>query len=441
MTVRPGRGLIVLALLWTLCAVVVVFWPALAGLLWIGALGLLVLVIFEYREVRSLLKQFGVTARVPDVVPRDQPFVVTIDLTRPPGRTVRGHWRQIVPTITGVADRTYSFTIEEFIGEMSIETTYRLSERGLHRFGDVWLRVESRWRLIDLQTKFPNDCSVQVLPENLLASESLLKTAGAQVRQLDQAARTRDHGAGTEFESLTEFRENDDPRRIDWRVSARQRRLIARRFQVERHRDVMIIVDCGRLMAAEHRRLSKLDAAIDAGLLLAHAALRGGDRCGFVLYDQAVLGYLPPQSGPLAMRRIKEHIYDVQSQWRESDFTEVYAVLNRRQQKRSLVVVLSDVIDLQTTDRFRASLSSLSRQHVVLFAALRTPLLYEQLVCTPQVLENAWEPVLSGRLLQQREEALLSLKRNGIHVLDALPESLGPSLVNEFLTIRSRNLL
>ena len=119
----------------------------------------------------------------------------------------------------------------------------------------------------------------------------------------------------------------------------------------------------------------------------------------------------------------------------------MFATLQHRQPKRSLIVVISDILDLQTTERFRSSLRRLTLRHVVLFAALKTPLLHAVLDERPDDLQTAWKSALAYRLLDERDEALESLKKAGIYVLDVLPEHLGVKLINQFLELRSRNLL
>ena len=103
--------------------------------------------------------------------------------------------------------------------------------------------------------------------------------------------------------------------------------LVVRRFQVERHRDVMIVVDCGRLMGADVGRGSKLDCAVDAALNLARVVLQSGDRCGIAAYDHRVRGFLPPIAGTQALRSLIDCVYDLQTQWHESDFTPMLAEL------------------------------------------------------------------------------------------------------------------
>jgi len=282
---------------------------------------------------------------------------------------------------------------------------------------------------------------VKVLPESFSTGESLLQDKRAALLLLDKMSQARQQGVGTEFDQLSEFRDGDDPRRIDWRTTARFGRPIVRRFRVERHRDVMLIIDCGRLMGADAVHGTKLDCAVDSALMLGRTVLEGGDRCGLGLFDDQVLGYLPPVSGSSAMRALTESACSVQSRWREADFTRMFATLQSRQSKRSLLVILSDIIDEATSTRFRASLGTLCRRHVVLFAALQTPLL-RQFTRSPvgSMVEGARQAV-AFRLLREREVALQSLRHSGVHVVDVEPNELTIPLINRFIELRQGNLL
>ena len=258
---------------------------------------------------------------------------------------------------------------------------------------------------------------------------------------MDKSTRTRQHGVGTEFESLTEYREGDDPRRIDWRTAARVGHLVVRRYQIERHRDVILLIDCGRLMGADAGKGSKLDCAVDAALLVARVALQGADRCGLAMFDDQVLGYLPPQSGLSSLHSLAECVYAAQTRWRESDFARMFATLQQRHSKRSLVVILSDMVDSETTQRFRASLARLAKRHVVLFAALQTPVL-DAISRTPpsEPLDLARQAV-AFQLLREREQALHAVRRCGVHVLDVAPSQLLVPLINQFIALRQESLI
>ena len=159
------------------------------------------------------------------------------------------------------------------------------------------------------------------------------------------------------------------------------------------------------------------------------------------LYDNAVRGYLPPVSGASSLHALTDSVFAVQSDFRESDFGPMFATLQSRQSKRSLIVVLSDVSDEETSQQFRASLARLVRRHVVLVAALRTPLLNRILTEPVGTMVDGAKKAVTFRLLRERQLALQSLRHGGVFVLDVEPNQLTVPLVNQFIDLRQRNLL
>jgi uncharacterized protein (DUF58 family) len=146
-------------------------------------------------------------------------------------------------------------------------------------------------------------------------------------------------------------------------------------------------------------------------------------------------------SGRQAMRVLTQTIYDLRSQWRETDFAPMFSLLQTRQSKRSLVVVLSDVADVETSDRYRSSLATLARRHIVLFAALQTPLLRSVVQAPVEQVLDGYRKAVTLRILREREAALRGLRRSGVHVLDVTPSQLTLPLVNQYVELRRQNLL
>jgi uncharacterized protein (DUF58 family) len=396
--------------------------------------------LYDHREARRALSNVSVTRSLPIVVGRNVPFVTALTLTNQGNRAWRGELRDEFP-----AAATPPLAIQKIelpAGQSArYAQTVTIPVRGRHPFGPVWLRIAGPWGLVEGQRSFECRGHVSILPETFASRERLQKDVGAELRLLDQIQRLRQHGAGTEFESLYPYRPGDDPRRIDWRATARQRTPVVRRFQIERHRDVMLIIDCGRLMGADVGRGSKLDCAVDAALNLARVALQSGDRCGVAAYDRQIRGFLPPIAGRAALRSLVECVYDLQTQWHESDFTPMLAELRARQGKRTFLIVISDLADAETSQRLCASLQQLQRQHLVLFAALRTPLLERTVRAPTSDTQTAARKAVAFRLLRDRRRALHSLSRRGVHVLDVEPQQLAAPLVNQFIELRQRNLL
>lgn len=441
--VRPGQNAIRAAFVVLAMSVAyfVLPWMIILGLTIATAMGVVALSVHEAIVVARCLSQLKVRRTLPVVVGRDQPIIVAWQIANGSSLNVVGELRDVMPDTAVPRVINESFQISAGIESSPIKQQFRIPIRGQHQVGPIWIRLIGPRELIEVQRLFDLTASIKVLPEQFASREELLKDQGAEIRMLDMATRTRQHGAGTEFESLAEFREGDDPRRIDWRATARIQRPVIRRFQIERHRDVMILVDCGRLMGTDTGHGTKLDCAVDAALILSRVVLQGGDRCGMGLYDSEVRGYLPPVAGRAALSGLTNSVYDLQSNFLESDFGPIFATLQTRQAKRSLIIVISDVVEAETSRQFRASLARLGLRHVVLFAALRTPLLTRVLKEPVESMIDGAKMAVTFRLLRERQLALQSLKHSGVHVLDVEPSQLTIPLVNQFIQLRQRNLL
>lgn len=421
---------------------------ALLCFLWSGAVWLIplllaaavVLAVADFRALRRAWAGLTVARQLPVSAIRAAPFrcILRVGNSGPAG--FLGEIRDVLP-----AEAAPDYWQRRLLLPPGAQTEaaidLRIPTRGLHQFGPVWLRLRGPFGILEGQRSFHCPGAVKVVPQTALAQEGLLKDAHAEKRLLDRLSRTRLRGEGTEFECLSEFRDGDDPRRIDWRSTARLSRPVVRRYQVEQHRDLMLVLDCGRLMGSAASGGAKLDCAVDAALMLSRVALTKGDRCGVALFDDKVLGYLPPVSGPRAQHTILESLYSAQSRWREANFGVVFAALQARQIKRALVVVLSDIVDAETTHQFRRALATLAQRHVVIFAALQTPLLGETIAAPAGSMLDVCRKGVALRLLREREKALHSLRHTGVHVLDVEPQQLTVPLLNEYIALRERNLL
>ena len=440
MTVRPGANLVVaLGALagWSLLGLL---WSPPLWLIPIALVALTALCVLEWWQLRQVVRAATVSRSLPNAVGRNLPLDVELSFTNPSPRPLVGEFRDVLPSTTEPARWASPLMVSPTSNAMA-QQTFRIATRGRFQFGPVWLRAFGPLRLVEVQRAFDARGEVSVLPEGLVSETQLAQETAEEIRLLDKLLQSRQRGAGTEFAGLTEYRPGDDVRRIDWRATARLRRPIVRQFQIERHRDVMIVVDCGRLMGAETPTGTKLDCAIDSALMLARVAIHSGDRCGMAVFSDRVNGYLRPIAGVPAMRAMVESLYDLQPNYRESDFGQVFATLQARQSKRALVVVISDVVDTATSPRFRESLAALARRHVMLFAALQTPLLEAIMQSPVRNFVGAARKAVVFRNLRERERALHAVRRCGVHVLDVTPSELTVPLINRFIELRGANLL
>jgi len=239
-------------------------------------------------------------------------------------------------------------------------------------------------------------------------------------------------GLGLEFHQLREFREGDTLRQIDWKATARTRTPIAREYQDERDQQIMLMLDCGRRMRSQDDELTHFDHALNASLLLAYAALRQGDAVGLCTFASDNPRHIAPAKGQQQLRVLLNAVYDLQATRRPADYSEAVERLLARQQRRALVIVLSNLRD-EDDAGLHAALTRLSRRHQVLMVSLREEVLDRLRLRPVQTLEDALDYCGAQDYLCIRENLHKRLHARGVPVLDARPGDLGPELVGRYL--------
>lgn len=247
-------------------------------------------------------------------------------------------------------------------------------------------------------------------------------------------------GQGLAFHQLREFREGDTLRQIDWKATARSRTPIAREYQDEQDQQIMLMLDCGRRMRSQDAELTHFDHALNAGLLLACAALRQGDAVGACTFASGQPRHVAPAKGQQQLRAILNSLYDLQPTQQPADYGAAVDRLLARQQRQALVIVLSNLRD-EDDDELRAALQRLSRRHRVLLVSLREEIL-DQLCLRPVLnLEDALDYCGAQDYMNARQQLHKRLMANGLPVLDVQPCDLGPALVGRYLAWKKTGTL
>ncbi len=441
MKLRPGPGWIWIGGSFAAVALGCFVWSSAAWLIAPVAGAGIALTVADWIILRRSITELSVSRELPGRAAQGNSFEVVLNLVNRQQGCASGEIRDVIPP--GVSPRAWQQKIELAAGRgVSARYHARAARRGKYVFGPVWIRLHGKYRMLEHQRKIDCTGTVRVIPSSALTvKDAFHKNLRTENRFVGEWTRTRLRGHGIEFESLDRFHEGDDPRRIDWRSTARRGNLMVRRYQVEQHQDLLVLLDCGRLMGAAMEEGNKLDQAVDSAIMLSRVALAKGDRCGIGMFDDRMLGFLPPRAGPGALQTIVAGLSDAKCYLRETDFGPMFATLRTRCRKRSLVIVLSDIAGIETTRRFRQALRTLARQHVVILAALQTPLLADTLMAPVRSGPDVSRKAVVMRLLREREKSLHSLTRSGVTVLDVKPDQLTVPLINRYIDLRERNTL
>jgi len=314
------------------------------------------------------------------------------------------------------------------------------SRRGTVRVETAWIRYASPLGLWSWQVRVALDREIPVLPNlPLVKSTALRFFSDRELRAGLKIERYR--GDGTEFESLKEFLSGDDHRTIDWKASARHRKLLCRQFRAERNHQVVLAIDTGHLMCEPLDGIPKLDHALNAALLLAYVCLTSGDRVGLYSFDAAVGPGLDPVGGVAAMRSLIHATSEFKYSRNETNFTLGLSTLAHRLRRRSLIILLTDFVDTVTAELMMENLERIGRRHLVVFVSIRDPMLGRVAAASPRTPRELGRAVIAGTLLRDRDVVHRRLRRMGVRPLDVEPRRIGPGLINQYLDIKRRELV
>ena len=273
-----------------------------------------------------------------------------------------------------------------------------------------------------------------------------LRASVAQARRRRDAGLKpiRELGEGRLFESLREWVPGDDIRHIDWKATARRRKVITRQYEAERRQQVLLVLDLGRLMTADIAGgVARLDFVVQAALELAYAAAQHDDNVGIMTFADGVQHFVAPARGRTGVRRVLEVLAVVQPKLVEPDYPGAFRYLAARNRKRALTVLFTDVIDRFASDALVANVASLRPRHLPIAVTLKNPELdaVAALRPAPDHPRDAFRKAAAEELLHAREEALGHMRRAGVVVLDVTPQRAAQAVVSKYLDLKRRGAL
>ena len=319
-------------------------------------------------------------------------------------------------------------------GLLAVEYSVQPPHRGAYRFGPVDLRCWRPGGWLTRQVRIKAEEKAAVYPDVLAIKRyELMLRRGMRI--MAGLRRARPPGATTAFAGLRDYLPGDEVRRISWKATARRDRPVVMEVEAERGQQAIIALDCGRLMTAPAGLLTKLDHAVNAALLLAWVAQSQGDRVGMLTFSDGVRRFVAPQRGPAQVSHLNRVLYDVKPEYTEPDFADAFSRLALRVSRRSLVVVLTDVLDLV------GHAIRLSHRHLVMVVAMADPEVLAARNAPIDRVSRAYEWAAAEELLAARRASFEQLRQGGVLGLDVEAGQLSPSLVERYFELKERALL
>jgi uncharacterized protein (DUF58 family) len=388
----------------------------------IVALGVLVVAAATVADALSVRVDPGVARRLGTVLARGVPAPLELE-TSGAGRG-KARLRQPVPPF---------FDVEPAEGDDRLDAVVTAHRRGRHAVAQPAARLTGPLGLGRWYHGGKGTAEVVVYPD--LPAARRLAQAVRQGKLGAEGRRIRGPlGLGTDFESVREYAPDDDVRRINWRATARLGKAMTNQYRVDQNRDVVCLIDTGRLMAAPLGDRSRLDAALDAVAAVAVVADEVGDRCGVVAFDTETRREVRPRRG--GARAVVDATFDLESRPVDSDYELAFTAVARS--KRSFVLLITDLLEESAARPLLDAVPILARRHVVAVATVADPDVVGLVRDPPATPFDVYAAAVAHDVLDARSVVSARLARAGAEVVEAAPDAFSAACVTTYLRAKHR---
>ena len=380
-------------------------------------------------------RRVAVTRRMPRRVLLGQPVRAELVLRNAGSRTLRGRVRDAWQPTAGAPAERPAVVIPP--GEArTIGTPLLPRRRGELRSRFVVVRSDGPLRLAGRQARLDAPGGVRVLPP--FTARRHLPSRLARLRELDGNTSVQVRGQGTEFDSLREYVRGDDVRSIDWRATARASTTMLRTWRPERDRHVVIVIDTGRTAAARVGDGVRMDAAMEAALLLAALATRAGDHVHLLMFDRAIRARVTRVDGPALLPALVEAMAPVEPQLIDTDWDAAFAQVRALTSRPSLVVLLTAQDAAEAARGFLGSLPALARNAQVLVGTVTDR--DDALPARPDA-ADVYRAAAIERSAWDAAVVAAAIGRAGAEAIAATPGDLPPRIADRYLALKAAGRL
>lgn len=359
------------------------------------------------------------------------------------------HNRYLFTVVTDVIDELpEQFQVRDFGIELTLKSgekqsqSYQLRpiERGEYRFGRLLVYVKSPLGLIKKRYAFGNEQMVPVYPSfvqmrkfELIAFSNRRAEAGIK--------RIRRLGHTMEFDRIKEYVRGDDVRAINWKASARTETLMVNTYEDERSQQVINIIDTGRVMKMPFNGMHLLDYAINTSLVISNIVLLKEDKAGLITFSNDGSTVVKPQKKRIHVRRIQEQLYNVKTNFLESDFKRLMVTVKKNINRRSLILLYTNFESLSSMERQLPVLKSIAKDHLLVVIFFENSELQQLLWNDPGTVEEIYTKTVAEKFMFEKRQIVKTLNRYGIQTILTPPEDLSVNTINKYLELKARGML
>lgn len=322
----------------------------------------------------------------------------------------------------------------------TFEYMLRPTERGEYHFGKLNVYVSSPLRLVSRRFMFGDGQMVPTYPSYIQLRKYDLMAFSNRLFQYG-LKKIRRIGHTMEFEQIKDYIPGDDIRTINWKATAKKNQLMVNQFQDERSQNVYMAIDKGRVMKMPFDGLSLLDYAINSTLVLANVILKKGDKAGMFTFSKKVENRVAAEKRSSQMQKILETLYNVNTNFFESDYGRLYADIKKNVNQRSLILLYTNFETLDGLHRQLPYLKGIAKSHLLVIVFFENTELQEVMTSKARNIQEVYDKVIAEKFAFEKRLIVNELRKYGIYSVLTTPENLTIDSINKYLEIKARGIL
>ena len=313
-------------------------------------------------------------------------------------------------------------------------------ERGEYVFGGLNIYAKSPIGLVSRKFVFQKEASLPSYPSfvhlrkyELMALQNEFLLGGIKkIRKL---------GHTMEFEQIRDYVQGDDIRSINWKATSKANKLMVNQYQDERSQRIYMLIDKGRTMQMPFKGLSLLDYSINAVMALSHIILKKSDRAGMMTFSQKTENKVQAEQKSGQLKKISEALYNIKTNFYESDFSRLYQDVKTTISQRSLVLLFTNFETLDAVNRQMKYLRGIARNHLLVVIFFKNSELNDLMNKKPENIQEVYDEIVAEKLEFEKKLIIQELRKYGIFTIYTLPENLNIEVINKYLEIKARGIL
>lgn len=343
-----------------------------------------------------------------------------------------------LPTVLQIRNFELKKSLAPFVNE-KINYTVHPVRRGSYRFEKCVLFLQ-HLGLIERRVKLLDPIEIPCYPSFIQLRKYILMVTTNRLEEMG-VKRIRRIGNTLEFERIKEYATGDEYRFINWKATGKARKLMVNQYEDEKSQPIYSFIDTGRSMRMPFEEMTLLDYAINATLVLSNVTIYKHDKAGMLTFSKKIGNHVVADKRNNQMHLISETLYNIKTDFKESEFGQLYAYAKREINQRSLIFVYTNFETLDALYRQLPYLKLLNKSHIIVVVIFKNTELQQLANSTPKKTIEIYNQVIAEKFNYEKQLIIHELQSHGLQTILTEPHNLTVNSINKYLEIKARGLI